>query len=92
MAQFQAPTIMFNHFYDKNDWRATSTVVYQSAQQRNSRLGNYNAPNPSPVYYRNLPSFYINNPNGSNFEAAHLAKEAFVRDGQLNWEAIVSYQ
>lgn len=45
------------------------------------------ARNPNPDYYQNLPSFFLQDPNPTAFDyqQAFIAKEAFVNDGQLNW-------
>lgn len=60
-------------------------MAYQTGKRKRSRLGYYNAQNPDPSYYRNLPSFYINSPIGANFENALLAKEGFLRNPQMDW-------
>ncbi len=45
------------------------------------------ARNPNPDYYQNLPSFFLQDPNPTafDFQQAYAAREAFVNDGQLNW-------
>ena len=48
------------------------------------------ASNPSPMYYQNLPSYHLRFPNlsASNYQAAYLAREEFVNDGQLDWNSL----
>ncbi len=55
------PIIELTDYWKINDksnlW---TTVSYQFGQDKGSRLDWYKANNPSPTYYRNLPSFYLN--------------------------------
>jgi hypothetical protein len=48
------------------------------------------ANNPTPEYYQNLPSYHLRFPdlNANNYQAAFLAQQEFLRDGQLNWDEI----
>ncbi|MDP5081436.1 MAG: TonB-dependent receptor [Winogradskyella sp.] len=48
------------------------------------------ARNPDPTYYQNLPSFFLQdaNPTAFDYQNAFLAQDAFVNDGQLNWNAL----
>lgn len=45
------------------------------------------ARNPTPEYYQNLPSYLLRdaNPSAYDYQLAFTAQEAFVNDGQLNW-------
>ena len=45
------------------------------------------ARNPTPEYYQNLPSYHLQdaNPTAYDYQQAYLAQDAFVSDGQLNW-------
>ncbi|BAO75386.1 carboxypeptidase regulatory-like domain-containing protein [Winogradskyella sp. PG-2] len=45
------------------------------------------ARNPTPEYYQNLPSYHLQdaNPTAYDYQLAFTAQEAFVNDGQLNW-------
>ena len=46
------------------------------------------ARNPSPIYYQNLPSYYLRDPNPTpiDFQNAFLAQREFQRDGQFPWD------
>jgi hypothetical protein len=46
------------------------------------------ARNPSPLYYQNLPSYYLRDPNPTplDFQGAFLAQREFQNDGQFQWE------
>src|SRR5699024_1240515 len=48
------------------------------------------ARNPAPNYYQNLPSYMLryDNLTGANFEAAYLAEQEFIHDGQLDWDRL----
>src|SRR5690606_11747576 len=54
------PIAMLTHYFEGKKLRLTNSIAYQFGKYGRSRLGYYNAPNPDPVYYRYLPSFYIN--------------------------------
>ncbi|MFD2586585.1 TonB-dependent receptor [Croceitalea marina] len=79
------PIVMFNHHFKSEKLNIISGLAYQFGTNARSRLGYFNAPNPEPIYYRYLPSFYINNPIGADFTNAALAREGFLRNGQVNW-------
>lgn len=48
------------------------------------------ARNPTPIYYQNLPSYYLRfpNPSTTDFANAYLAQQAFINDGQFDWNAV----
>lgn len=82
------PFFMFNYSYTGKKINVEIGTAYKFGLYASSRLGYFNAPSPNPDYYRYLPSFYINNESGANFENANLSKEAFINDPQLNWNAL----
>lgn len=52
------PIFQLSHYWKINDRsKLNSTVSYQFGSDRRGRLDWFNAPNPSPTYYRNLPSW-----------------------------------
>lgn len=63
-------------------------IAYQFGADSRSRLGYFNAPNPDPTYYRHLPSYYINSAIGADFTNAHLAREAFLNNSQIQWDKL----
>lgn len=80
------PVIMLNHFWDISENTSLNTNLgYQFGKIGNSRLGYDNAPNPDPSYYQKLPSFFISNPNGPDYEGAYRSLTKFTSDGQINW-------
>jgi hypothetical protein len=64
------------------------TRIVESSDGQISYVGGSN--NPTPEYYQNLPSYYLRfpNPEAKDYQAAYLAREAFVNDGQLNWNRL----
>jgi hypothetical protein len=82
------PMFMLNHYFESDNVTWNTGISYQSGIHSKSRLGYYNAPNPDPVYYRYLPSFYINSPIGANFISADLAKQGFLDNPQIRWDAL----
>ncbi len=83
--QKSEPICMMNYYHRSPKFDLEAGISYQWGVQANSRLGYYNAPNPNPDYYRNLPSYYINSPIGADFLGARFTSESFRADPQLNW-------
>ncbi|MEM6687111.1 MAG: TonB-dependent receptor [Bacteroidota bacterium] len=95
------PILMLNHFWNISENTTLNTnVAYQFGEQGRSRLdfggtdidpGSGfpigNAANPSPTYYQKLPS-YFNRNFPDNPLLAFQAQEAFVNDGQIDWNAL----
>jgi hypothetical protein len=53
------PMIMLNHYFNINDkTKLNTSAFYSFGKQGNTRLNWYNAADPRPDYYRNLPSYY----------------------------------
>ena len=82
------PVFMFNHWFASRKFSLNTGILYQFGTYSKSRLGYYNAPSPDPTYYRYLPSFNINSPIGANFISANMAKEGFLENPQLDWDAL----
>lgn len=104
--EIEEPILMLNHFWDISDKvRLNTNVAYQFGEIANTRIDNGGtrlvsignesvylggARNPTPEYYQNLPSFFLQDPNPTAFayQQAFVAQEAFVNDGQLNWNQL----
>lgn len=83
------PIIMLNHYWDiSENTHLNTNVGYQFGKTGNSRLGYDNVPNPDPSYYQKLPSYFLADPNGPNYEGAYQAYSHFVSDGQIDWQDI----
>jgi len=103
MRNTNEPILMLNHYWTISDkLRLNTNVAYQFGEIANSRIDNGGtrlvningetafiggARNPTPEYYQNLPSFFLQdaNPTAYDYQQAFVAQEAFVNDGQLNW-------
>lgn len=95
------PLFQLSHYWQINTKNSLWTnVSYQFGKEKSSRLDWQNVPNPSPQYYRNLPSYYqdqINqalildpNANVDNLKDAYNTSLAGWQNGdpnvtQLNW-------
>jgi hypothetical protein len=87
--EVEEPILMLNHYWDiSNKTRLNTNVAYQFGKIGNSRLDYAGGSNPSPAYYQNLPSYYLGDPNGPNYDGAYQAEQNFIEDGQIDWERI----
>ncbi|NNE32277.1 MAG: TonB-dependent receptor [Winogradskyella sp.] len=104
--EINEPILMLNHYWDiSSKVRLNTNVAYQFGEIANTRIDNNGtrlvvtngesayiggARNPTPEYYQNLPSFFLQdaNPTAYDYQQAFLAQRAFVNDGQLDWNNI----
>ena len=83
------PILIINHDWIINDSSNLETSFgFQFGEMGNSRLDYAGGSNPSPAYYQDLPSYYLADSNGPDYEGAYIAQENFVGDGQINWNRI----
>lgn len=85
-AGFQ-PIIQLQDFWKINKKSSLATAIsYQFGKDKSARLDWQNVPNPSPTYYRNLPSYYDSldpnasvwpDPNNPNSPVPTTAQEAY---------------
>jgi hypothetical protein len=85
MRYISEPWLNFRYRFIAPRIQYTLTTSYQWGRQYRTRLGYYNAPNPDPTYYRNLPSYYWNSPIGPNLISAEAAQEGFLKSPQIHW-------
>ena len=86
--EISEPIVMLNHYWDINGKSMLNTnVAYQFGKQGSSRLDFRNANNPSPAYYRKLPSYGLSL-GTVDFEEVFTNEQAFVSDGQLDWTGL----
>lgn len=86
------PVTILNWEYTPNSTTIYNLgVAYQTGYNKNSSLDWYNAMDPRPDYYRNLPSYYLYDPAGANIDMA-TEREAFYKNNpdklQVNWDRI----
>lgn len=81
-----------------------SNLAYQFGNSGNSRLdyggsrlfsGNNEeqiftggGSNPDPAYYQKLPSYFFRFENDQDYQAAYVAQQEFLNDGQIDWPAL----
>ena len=80
------PMLLLHH-----QWKLSSRAQLQTniglqfGKQGNSRLDYPGGANPSPAYYQKMPSYFLTQSNGPEYESAYVYQQAFIEDGQLNW-------
>ena len=82
------PIFVFSYNYLKNDTRLNIDLGYQFGEIGNTRIAYANAQNPEPNYYKNMPSYYLNQNAGPDFAAAENQKNYILENPQLNWEKL----
>lgn len=91
----EEPIFMLTHYWTIDDKNTlTTTASYQFGHIANSRFGYQDNMNPDPTYYRNLPSYALNNSDRDTWEWNPLYKQAeekaeeFRLNGQVDWDWI----
>ena len=83
------PILLLNHDWTIDDKSNIETSIgYQFGEMGNSRLDYAGGANPSPAYYQDLPSYFLADSDGPDYEGAYLAQENFINNGQINWNRI----
>lgn len=81
------PVAILNYYFTPNDKvNLTAALSYRFGKNGYSALDWYDAPDPRPDYYRNLPSYYSDDP----YKASYI-REGWLSDWnirQLNWNKI----
>jgi hypothetical protein len=86
------PTAILSYQYKPNNntfWNVA--FAYQTGYNGNTALDWYNAPDPRPDYYRNLPSYYLNNPSGANPAEAEKQRAYLTANPgkmQVDWDGM----
>ena len=83
------PILILNHDWNINEKSNLETSIgYQFGEMGNSRLDYAGGGNPSPAYYQDLPSYFLADTDGPDYEGAYIAQENFINNGQINWNRI----
>ena len=83
------PIILLNHDWSIDEKSSLETSIgFQFGEMGNSRLDYAGGGNPSPAYYQDLPSYFLADSSGPDYEGAYLAQENFINNGQINWDRI----
>lgn len=87
--EVEEPIFIASHYWNLN-MRATlqTNVAYQFGKTGNSRLDYPGGANPSAAYYQKLPSYALADPNGPDYAKAYQLEQAFLDDGQIDWDRI----
>lgn len=87
--RLEEPIVMLNHEIEFSPKTTLQTsVAYQFGELGNSRFDYPGGANPSPTYYKNLPSYYLADTDGPDYAGAYLAQERLLTDGQIDWNRI----
>ena len=96
----KTPILTFNQEWSPSDrLRFRLNTTYQFGLSSNSRLAYTcgsiqggavigGARNPDPVYYQNLPSYFLRDSNDPDLASAYLANQNLRSLGQIDWESI----
>ncbi|MFJ1352493.1 carboxypeptidase-like regulatory domain-containing protein [Capnocytophaga canimorsus] len=82
------PIFILSYNYEKENTRLDVNLGYQFGTLGNTRISYGNGQNPEPNYYRNLPSYYLNQTSGPNQHLADLQKTYFLENKQLDWASL----
>lgn len=85
----EEPILLLNHYWTISDKTSLNTNIgYQFGSLGNSRLDYAGGENPSPIYYKKLPSYWLSFDSGPDYAEAYLAEQDFINDGQIDWNRI----
>lgn len=98
------PILILNHIWKFSSKASLKTNIgYQFGKVGNSRL-DYGGTrlngtgdpigggvNPSPSYYQKLPSFWLAQNDGPNYENAYLSEQEFIANGQIDWNSLYQH-
>jgi hypothetical protein len=86
------PIFQLTHFYANNNFKLTTSFGYQTGFNSRGRLGFQRANNPSPIYYRKLPSYalnYLTDSNGlPNYAEAQRLEAQFLANPYINFNEL----
>lgn len=87
------PIFQLTHFYANNNFKLTTSLGYQTGFNSRGRLGFQRANNPSPIYYRKLPSYALNLTDGNgnptpNYEEAQRLEAQFLANPYINFNEL----
>lgn len=87
----QEPVVMLNHYWNISENTTLNiNIGYQFGKIGNTRLDNGGNRSPSGNYYQNLPSFFLQdaNPSQYDYSQAFIAEQEFINDGQIDWSSM----
>jgi hypothetical protein len=87
----EEPILMLTHFWKINSKnRINTSISYQIGEIGNSRIDYKGGDNPDPVYYQNLPSYFLTQHSSTgdfipDAAGATAIKTSFLNNHQVNW-------
>ena len=90
-SNFQPMAIFSYDFRPNRNSHFNMSLMYQQGYNGSSTFDWYNALDPRPDNFRNLPSFYLNNPTGADTPAAAALEEQLRNNPdrmQLDWQRL----
>ncbi|RQO32119.1 TonB-dependent receptor [Taibaiella sp. KBW10] len=86
------PTAILTYKYNPNSNTQWNTSLgFQTGYNGNTAIDWYNAMDPRPDYYRNLPSYFLYDPRGADADMAAAQKDYLSADPsrmQVNWQRL----
>lgn len=83
------PVFQLTHHWDvSKNTKLTTTASYQFGKNGYTRLDWNNAYSPSPVYYRNMPSWYLSNGDQTGADYYTNLWKTDESFSQINWDAL----
>src|SRR5690606_3576053 len=89
--EFHQPLFTISHHWDiSNNSKLLTSVGFQFGKDSRSRLDWFKANNPSPLYYRNLPSYYASVDGTTAEEVAEIVRlwQNDQNYSQIDWTDI----
>lgn len=83
------PIVQLNHKWVLSPSSILYTNIgFQTGQVGNSRLDYPGGANPSPAYYQKLPSYFLTQNGGPDYEGAYRYEQKMKRHGQVDWNSL----
>lgn len=79
-------TLLLSHKRQTLKSQFQMSLMAQQGSTSRTRLHYDQSESPNPIYYKKLPSYYINSFLGANFYAAQTAELALKSNPQLDWK------
>jgi len=87
----QPAAILTYKYNPDNNTQWNTSLGFQTGYNGNTSLDWYNAMDPRPDYYRNLPSYYLYDPRGADEAMANAQRDYLLADPsrmQVNWDRL----
>lgn len=88
---FQPTAILSYEYKPDRSTILDAAFAFQTGYNGNTSLDWYNNPDPRPDYYRYLPSYFLNDPNGPDYAGAEATRAYLTEDPnrmQIDWNRL----